>query len=108
MMCSIWGSRSVPSGLVGSGRSPAARRTVVVVVLSAADDADEDELDVLEPFDEHALMATEAAPAPRPVRNVLRESTTRVSTRRSRSAAAFGASWLRTMPFLAGHARSEM
>ena len=31
-MCSISGIRSVPSALVGSGRCPATRRTVVVVV----------------------------------------------------------------------------
>src|SRR4051795_456608 len=71
MMCSICGSVSVPSGRDGSGRSPAARSTVVVVVLGAVVVVPDDEPLPLE----QALSATVAAPAPRPVRNVRREST---------------------------------
>src|SRR4051795_11120767 len=72
MMCSICGSVSVPSGRDGSGRSPAARSTVVVVVLGAVVVVVPDD----EPLPlEQALSATVAAPAPRPVRNVRREST---------------------------------
>src|SRR3954468_11164917 len=93
MMCSISGSRSVPAGLVGSGRSPAARSTVVVVVLGA-----DDELGELDPFDEHALIASDAAPAPMPVRNVRRLSTTAFLHGDHASAAAFRLARVVAMP----------
>src|SRR3954449_7941683 len=74
MMCSICGSVSVPSGFDGSGRSPAARRTVVVVVLTDDElDASDRGADELDPF-EHPFTAKPTAPAPSPVRNVRLES----------------------------------
>lgn len=74
-MCSICGSVSVPAGFDGSGRSPAARNTVVVVVLTDAEfDASEPGADEPPPF-EQPFTAMPMAPAPRPVRKVRREST---------------------------------
>src|SRR4051794_34297056 len=64
---------SVPSGLVGSGSSPAARRGVVlvVVVLAGLELLPDDEAD--DPDDEHAPSATPALATPAPIRKLRRE-----------------------------------
>lgn len=66
----------MPSGFDGSGRSPAARSTVVVVVLTADVGGD----DELPPF-EQPFTARPTAPAPSPLKNVRRESTALFYTR---------------------------
>ncbi len=65
-MCSIWGSRSVPSGLDGSGRSPTVRMRVVVDVVEpsvAVAVAVEPDLD-----EEQAASDQAAAAAPELIR----------------------------------------
>ena len=68
-MVSIWGSRSVPAGTDGSGRSPGCR---TLVRRAGGGDA-ATVVDVDESGDEHAPRPTAAAPASAPPRSARRE-----------------------------------
>src|SRR5262245_8562795 len=72
-MCSICGSMSLPSGRVGSGRSPATIGRDVVVT-SDEDDPDGPDAALPPPELEHAASA---AAAPAPTRKFRRESIAR-------------------------------
>src|SRR6516164_7299448 len=62
-MCSIGGSRSVPSGRAGSGRCPATRRSVAATGADVGPDPDDFSLPA------HALNAASAAAELAPARN---------------------------------------